>query len=123
MDKTITLWDYEEPVSTLGIEVPAWIDPDITGSTLEAIAQGGCDSGAYMPAVTYHEARETMAKHGDEVFDFLEESGAEPRHVLQSATSQSWDGWACAILSCAVEQWTYRNLPMARRTYARTLND
>lgn len=50
------LWNNEEPVADLGIEVPRWIDQDISPNDIAAICQGGCASGAYMPAVTYYQA-------------------------------------------------------------------
>lgn len=101
------LWDYEDPISELSedIDIPPWIDEDISPSTVAAIVQGGCDSGAYMPAVTYHQAQETMAEHGDDVFSFLEDRDANPVHVVSRASSQSWDGWACSLVSAAVELW------------------
>jgi len=34
---------------------PAWIVNELTPYDLAAINQGGCASGAYMPAVTYYD--------------------------------------------------------------------
>lgn len=105
MDSTI-LWDDEEPVTGLSIEVPSWMDQDVSPNDIAAIVQGGCASGAYMPAVTYHEALDSMREHGDEVFAFLEE-----RDLLDLAfenipeTSRSWAGLACHFMSVAVEAW------------------
>ena len=51
-------------IADLGIDVPAWIKDGITNYDVASINEGGCASGAYMPAVTYHEALETMNEHG-----------------------------------------------------------
>ena len=53
------------------IEIPAWIDSDYHDEFndlqyLKDLQYGGCASGQYMPAVTYHTARETMNEHGDD---------------------------------------------------------
>lgn len=86
------------------IDVPGWIEPDITAHDVAAILQGGCESGAYMPAVTYHQALDTMRQHGDEVFDHLESAMGEiPQATGRHA--ESWSGLACFYLSCAVEIW------------------
>ncbi len=79
---------------------PEWIVNELTPYDLAAINQGGCASGAYMPAVTYHQALETMAEHGDDVLDFIEESFGE---VIQPPADTSWSGMAVFFLSAAVE--------------------
>lgn len=55
-----------------------------------------------MPAVTYFEARTTMAEHGDDVLDYLQEQTGE---LPKPADIESWSGMACFYLSCAVELW------------------
>ena len=98
-----TLWDHNDvEVSSLEISVPEWIDPDIHCGTVAAILQGGCSSGAYMPAVTYWQAIETMSKHGDDVLDYIVESYGE---LIAPDDSESWSGMACHYLSAAVELW------------------
>lgn len=97
----VNLWDHEEPITALGIQVPAWIDQDISPATVAAIIQGGCESGAYMPAVTYATAMETMAEHGDEIIQSLEDAMGEP--VEQTITS--WPLLATRLVSTAVEDW------------------
>lgn len=96
-------FDDETEIHTLGIDVPRWIDSDITVSQVAAIVQGGCASGAYMPAVTYYEALKTMGEHGDDVLEFIEESFGEMPTPGKDA--QSWSGMACFYLSVAVELW------------------
>jgi len=83
-------------------EVPQWIDQDISPSQIEAIYEGGCASGAYMPAVTYYTARQTMGEYGDEVLQYLQdELGELPR----PRNDKSWSGLALFYLRCAVEAW------------------
>lgn len=101
---TDVLWNHDEPISELDVFVPRWIDQDITGTTLASIIQGGCASGAYMPAVTYWEAKQTMAEHGDDVIEFItDEMGNLPQP--SEDTPQTWGGMACYYLSAAVELW------------------
>ncbi len=98
------LWNDDEPIADRfdGIDVPDWIEPDISPSTVMSIYQGGCASGAYMPAVTYHRAAEAMAKHGDDVLDFITDAlGGLPT----PDNTESWSGMACFYLSYAVELW------------------
>ncbi len=99
------LWNNEDPINDLEIEdltVPDWIDSDIDPSTVAAIIQGGCASGAYMPAVTYHEAIKTMSEYGDDVLDFIVDRYDE---LPKPDDSESWSGMAVFYLSCAVEAW------------------
>lgn len=100
------LWNTDEPIRDCApaITVPEWVEQDITPSTVAAIMQGGCASGAYMPAVTYHQALATMNEHSGDVFDLLDElSGGDiPK---PGDDCQSWEGLACFFLSAAVEMW------------------
>lgn len=95
------LWNYDAPIAEL-IDVPPWIEDNITGTDVAAIIQGGCASGAYMPAVTYHHAAGTMTKHGDDVLQFVEDNYGELPPVPQG---ESWSGIAVFYLSVAVELW------------------
>ena len=92
----------EDTLKDLDIYVPAWIDQDIDASTVTAIDQGGCASGAYMPAVTYHQARETMNEHGDDVLEYIDGAYGE---VPSPPAGESWAGMAIFYLSVAVELW------------------
>ncbi len=84
-------------------DVPAWIDAeDMAGSDIEAIQYGGCASGAYMPAVTYYDAKQTMAEHGDDVLEFIQDHMGE---LPQPNADESWSGISCFYLSYAVELW------------------
>jgi len=93
--------DPNSPVSTL-IEVPVWIDPDIDLYAVQSVRQGGCASGAYMPAVTYYDAASTMAKYGEQVTSFLADYWGEP---IEFNPAEGWDGFAVRVVSLAVELW------------------
>ena len=83
------------------VDTPAWIDGPLTGQEIADIQCGGCASGAYMPAVLYADARDTMFDHGDEVVEFI-------RSVLGDLPVQcdgSWSQYCCNLLSTAVELW------------------
>jgi len=98
------LWNTETPVLDCApdVGVPDWIESDISPSDIAAILQGGCASGAYMPAVTYHKALATMAEHGDDVLEYVENALGE---LSKPPDGASWSGMACHYLSCAVELW------------------
>lgn len=98
----MNLWEHDTPVAEYGLDVPAWISEDITCYTVAAIKQGGCASGAYMPAVTYHKAAETMAEHGDDVLQYIEDTYDE---IPAPRPGESWSGLAVFYLSLAVETW------------------
>lgn len=97
-------WEDEAPIGDRfdGLEVPEWIDQTISPSEVAAIVQGGCASGAYMPAVLYRDAVETMSEHGDEVLRFVEDRFGE---LPEPPDGANWSGLAVHYLSCAVELW------------------
>ena len=96
-------WDDDTAIldQTSEITIPPWIDQTITSAEVDSIVQGGCDSGAYMPAVTYHEAAATMSDHGDAVLEYLEDAGMVPA----IKPGESWSQYACTVLSAAVALW------------------
>ena len=97
------IWNDDRQINEIeGFDVPAWIEQDITCYDIAAIVQGGCASGAYMPAVTYNRATETMAAHGDDVLKYIEDSFGE---LPAPRDGESWGGLAVHYLSCAVEIW------------------
>lgn len=100
------LWNNENLVSEY-VEVPRWIDQDITVSDVAAIIEGGCESGAYMPAVEYVTALDTMNKHGEDIMDFIGDELGGCGDVLEYAAKQdvSWSGLAVRFVSAAVELW------------------
>jgi len=79
---------------------PAWITQALSPYDLAAINQGGCASGAYMPAVTYHLASKTMGEHGDDVLQYIQDACGE---LPQVDNDESWSGIAVFYLSSAVE--------------------
>lgn len=85
-------------------EQPDWIeDPEeMSIYDIDAIMTGGCASGSYMPAVTYHTALETMADHGDDVLSYIHDQMGE---LPKPSDSESWSGMASHYLSLAVELW------------------
>jgi len=84
-------------------ERPVWIEETLTWEDVATIQSDGCDSGAYMPAVSCHAARKTMDEHGNTVLNFLEESLGEL--PIQKSKNISWSGIAVFYLSYAVEIW------------------
>lgn len=66
-----------------------------------AVQQGGCESGAFMPAVTYWTALDTMNRYGDDVLQYVEDVLGE----LPDVSGQSWARMACTYVSAAVELW------------------
>jgi hypothetical protein len=100
---TDQIWNCEETVAELlNVKVPAWIEQDILVCTIASICNGGCASGSYMPAVTYHIAAREMAEHGDAVLDYiLDQLGDIP----PADKNESWSGMACFYLSTAIELW------------------
>ena len=87
---------------TLGVDVPAWIDQDITVGTVTNIVQDGCESGVYMPAVVYAAALDTMCQHGDNVLQYIDDTLGELPTVPSDI---GWSTLACRYLSIAVELW------------------
>lgn len=99
------LWENDTPIKNiagLDLDVPTWIGADISPVDVASICQGGCASGAYMPAVTYYDALMTMGKHGDDVLQFIEDYAGE---LPNPPKDTSWSGLACFYLSYAVEIW------------------
>lgn len=101
---TTSLWNIEEPISAVApdIDVPTWIEQDISPSDVAAIIQGGCASGAYMPAVLGHSAAAVMAEHGDDVLQYIQDTYGE---LPPPRDDESWSGIAVHYLSTAVELW------------------
>jgi hypothetical protein len=100
------IWNSDETVAAkLGLSIPHWIDSEIGVSTVASIVQSGCNSGAYMPAVTYWQAKETMGANGDDVLQYIEDILGELPSPFDRYESVSWGGMACFYLSLAVELW------------------
>ena len=98
------MWEDESTVASHGVDVPAWINKGISVSTVAAVMQGGCASGSYMPAVTYHQALDTMSTHGDDVLQYIQDRYGE---LPKPEDNISWAGIAVFYLSIAVEAWAF----------------
>ena len=79
---------------------PDWLEYPLSPYDVAAINQGGCASGSYMPAVTYHKAIEMMSEHGNDVLQYIEDNYGE---IPQPKQGESWSGVAVFYLSVAVE--------------------
>jgi len=97
------MWNDEREVRK-NHTVPPWIEQDIQYDQVMAIVQGRCNSGSYMPAVTYHIASIVMGKHGDTVLEYLDDYGITDEVPLYQ-TGDSWSMIAVRALSLAVETW------------------
>ena len=95
--------DEETMVVDLGVDVPIWIDQELSLYNIDSINQSGCASGAYLPAVTYYMASQTMADHGDDVLDYIQDAYGE---LPRPRDDESWSGMAVHYLSLAVELFT-----------------
>jgi len=100
-------WDNNTDIADLGIDQPDWIIDELSPYDMIAIYQGGCASGAYMPAVTYYTALNTMNEHGGEVFEYVEQVMGE---LPKAPSDTTWSGMAVYYLSYAVELWVSSNM-------------
>lgn len=71
-------------------------------ATIHAVQQGGCESGAYMPAVTYYNAGKAMREHGDDILDYIIDMTGEAPGIRES---EAWSWYECRLCSTAVELW------------------
>jgi len=94
--------NIEEANEAIEEQTPEWIDGGLEYYDIQAIQQGGCASGSYMPAVEYYGAAQTMAEHGDKVLEYIEEQTGE---IPAPKSGESWSGIAVFYLSYAVELW------------------
>ena len=95
-------YDLEGFLETIG-EQPSWLchmGELESISEIQAILQGGCSSGAYMPAVTYYDALQCMSEYGNEVLDYIESCYGELPEIEKGS---SWSGMAVLFCSYAVE--------------------
>ena len=83
---------------------PLWITEEqpLELSDIHAIQQGGCESGAYMPAVTYNTARDVMHKYGGEIVEYIQDAIGELPAPNESTT---WGHICTQYYSLAVELW------------------
>jgi len=88
--------------------IPVWIDKEQLGDTynIADIAEHGCVSGLYMPAVEYATARATMGEHGDAVIEYIESIVGD----VELGKHDSWSALCVKCLSMAVELWCQSQL-------------
>jgi hypothetical protein len=70
---------------------------------LKAIKEGGCESGAYMPAVTYSTALKCMYEHYEEIEAIFQDHGYES--IEFDLESETFAGFSSRLVSMAVELW------------------
>ena len=110
------MWNDARTIKSLIGKIPDWLDEEhemsiwmkdhgpLTPADVAAINQGGCESGAFMPAVTYWSAKSGMSIWGDEIFAYIEDRlGDVP--APDDKNRQSWGTLACFYVSVAVELW------------------
>lgn len=88
---------HEQYLPTEGPHYPL----DFSMFDVQDIATHGCESGVWMPAVTYHVAKTVMHIHGDEIFDYLSDHECLNTALL----AESFSGLCVIALSVAVELW------------------
>ena len=73
-------------------------------SDMHAIQQGGCESGAYVPAVTYYTAKKILLEHENEILELI--------NLLHYTDEMTFDmqnetigQFAVKIVSLAVDVW------------------
>ena len=71
---------------------------------LKSIIECGCASGAFMPAVTYYTANKIMSQYGDDILEFLDNTGSCDVIAIDPSFD-SWSGIAVKFVSMAVELW------------------
>ena len=72
---------------------------------LASIIEGGCESGAYMPAVTYDTALECMTKHYDSIEEQISLTQGDEAKFTFNPASDSFAGFCVQLCSFAVESW------------------
>ena len=115
------MWNDDDRTIKSLIGIPDWLDADrwenkskirgwlrdhgsLTPADVAAILKGGCDSGAFMPAVTYWSAKAAMNSWGDEILAYIEDRlGDVP--APDDKNRSSWGTLACFYVSVAVELW------------------
>jgi hypothetical protein len=96
----------------VGMQVPAWIDQDITLGMLEDIAKHQCLGAGYLPAINRYEAIDTMEKHGDDLCSWLYQETGED---IPIAGSVSAPDLAIDVVQYAVNLWATQKEDEVRR--------
>jgi len=80
-----------------------YMDRIVSISTMQAILQDGCASGAYMPAVEYHTAKACLFEMHDSIEDW-----AGDMEIVFNPLEDSVASFAALLCSAAVENWCYQ---------------
>ena len=76
--------------------------PFVAESLVRDLAQHGCASGLFMPAVEYARAREIL-QYADRMDDYFESVGIDHAQVVDAEGTTSLDYLACRVASLLVE--------------------
>ena len=88
--------DDDRTIKSLIGEIPDWLDVDLW--------ENQCESGSFMPAVTYWSAKAAMHSWGDQILAYIEDRlGDVP--APDDKNRSSWGTLACFYVSVAVELW------------------
>ena len=77
-------WDDTEVIRVELFSSPLWVYLDDIGESVSwwlDLSKHGCESGLYMPAVVYTQAREAFARYGKEMLEYLADHGL-PWHTM-----------------------------------------
>ena len=82
----------------------------LSGTDIAAVIQGGCASGAWMPAVTYWQSAEILQKYEDEILELLAHAGVDMAMLISAEQDnrESYRDLGCKLVSAAVEIWCCR---------------
>lgn len=106
---TDILWNCEEPIEdATNIIPPSFIGEGMTPNDMIAIYEGGCASGAWMDAVTYHKALEIMSDYKCDAIEYIIDSLGELPTPPKDC--ETWAHMAVFYLSYAVELWVSANI-------------
>ena len=97
--------DIEHEIKAMG-EQHGWLELDqLDWYSIQEVAEHGCSGGSYMPAVVYHKAVATMAEHGDEIWEYLEDMYGEVPKPCTPQYQGTWSRLCVFYVSAAVECW------------------
>ena len=74
---------------------------------IASILEGGCASGAYMPAVTYHTANKCVNEHGEDMLEYIHNKCDLKLKDLVTDKVETFNDLNTTICSMCVENWCY----------------
>jgi|TARA_R100000808_G_scaffold16589_1_gene37393 hypothetical protein len=96
------------------MNIPEWIEQDISPYTIGKIIDDGCRNGAYEPANTYWIAKQVMHDHGDDVLKFIYARLDDMPEGNVPEMHAAWGAICCWFLRTAVELWCLENEQWAK---------